>query len=32
MAADAAGYTLVPLYWGGLPGGPGYGTASCGGF
>jgi hypothetical protein len=32
MAADAAGYTPVPLCWGGLPGGPGYGTASWGGF
>jgi hypothetical protein len=32
MAADAAGYTSVPLCWGGLPGGPRYGVASWGGF
>jgi hypothetical protein len=32
MAADAAVYTPVPLCWGGLPGGPGYGIASWGGF
>jgi hypothetical protein len=32
MAADVIGYTPVPLCWGGLPGGPEYGTASWGGF
>jgi hypothetical protein len=32
MAADAAVYTPVPLCGGGFPGGPGYGTASWGGF
>jgi hypothetical protein len=32
MAADVAGHSTVPLCWGGLPGGPGYGVASWGGF
>jgi hypothetical protein len=32
MAADAAGYAAVPLCWGRLPGGPGDGIASWGGF
>jgi hypothetical protein len=32
MAEDAAGYTPVPLCWGGLPGGPRHGVASWGGF
>jgi hypothetical protein len=32
LAADAAGHTSIPLCWGGLPGGPGHGTASWGGF
>jgi hypothetical protein len=32
MAADVAGYTSVPLCWGGLPRGPGHGATAMGGF
>jgi hypothetical protein len=32
LAADATSHTSIPLCWGGLPGGPGHGIASWGGF